>query len=107
MSRIQRHLFVCSNARPVGGKPSCGARGSAEVLAALQDAVGSDESLWGKVAVTPCGCLGPCFEGPMLVVYPDAVWYRAVTAADVAEIVDGHLRQGVVVERLRYEWPED
>lgn len=107
MSRIVRHLFVCQNERPVGGKPSCAARGSTAVLESLQRAVGADPELWGKVAVTPCGCLGPCFEGPMVVVYPEAVWYGGVTAADATEIVTEHLAQGRPVERLRYEWEEE
>jgi (2Fe-2S) ferredoxin len=101
MTQPTLHLFVCQNERPVGGRPSCAARGSAEVLGALQRAVGADPDLRGRVAVTPCGCLGPCFEGPALVVYPDAVWYGAVRPADVAEIVDSHLREGRPVPRLR------
>jgi (2Fe-2S) ferredoxin len=101
MTQPALHLFVCQNERPVGGRPSCAARGGAEVLAALQREIGGDLALASTVAVTPCGCLGPCFEGPVLVVYPDAVWYRGVTASDVPEIVSEHLRAGRPVERLR------
>src|SRR5689334_21014950 len=101
MTQPTRHLFVCQNDRPVGGRPSCGAGGAAAVLGALQRAVGADPELWGKVAITPCGCLGPCFEGPTVVVYPDAVWYGGVTAADVPEILESHLRGDRPVERLR------
>jgi (2Fe-2S) ferredoxin len=101
MTQPVLHLFVCHNDRPVGGRPSCGTRGAAEILGALQRALGSDPDLWGRVAVTPCGCLGPCFEGPAIVVYPDAVWYVGVTPADVPEIVESHLRGGRPVERLR------
>jgi (2Fe-2S) ferredoxin len=107
MTQPTLHLFVCHNDRPQGGRPSCGARGSAEVLAALQRAIGAAPDLWGRVAVTPCGCLGPCFEGPALVVYPDAVWYGGVTAADVTEIVETHVRGGRPVERLRLPITED
>lgn len=45
--------------------------------------------------VTPCGCLGPCFDGPNAVVYPDAVWYGGLTAADAAGLVE-HLLHGIV-----------
>jgi (2Fe-2S) ferredoxin len=107
MPRPERHLLVCANNRPTGGKPSCGARGSGEVLAAFQEAVGVRPDLWGKVAVTPTGCLGPCFEGPVVVVYPDAVWYTSVAPADAQEIVREHVVGGCPVERLRYPWPED
>src|SRR2546423_13564984 len=75
MTQPVLHLFVCQNDRPEGGRPSCAARGSGDVLGALQRAVGGDPELWGRVAVTPCGCLGPCFEGPAMVVYPEGIWY--------------------------------
>ena len=106
MTQPRLHLFVCQNDRPEGGRPSCAARGSASVLAALQRAIGGDEELWGKVAVTPCGCLGPCFEGPALVVYPEGVWYGGVSESDVAEIVESHVKRGVPVQRLRIEMEE-
>ena len=100
MPKIERHFFVCDNARPSGGKPSCGARGAGEVLSALQEGLGRHPELWGQIAITPSGCLGPCFEGPTIVVYPEAVWYVGVTAADVPEIVEKHMRNGIPVERL-------
>ena len=77
------------------------------MYSALQRAVGARPELWGRVAVTSCGCLGPCFEGPNLVVYPEGVWYAAVGAADAQEIVDRHLAAGEIVERLRYQFPEE
>jgi (2Fe-2S) ferredoxin len=100
MPRIERHFLVCDNARPAGGKPSCGARGAGEILSALQEGLGRHPELWGRIAVTPTGCLGPCFEGPTIVVYPEAVWYVGVTAADVPEIVEKHMRGGVPVQRF-------
>ena len=43
--------------------------------------------------VTPTGCLGPCFDGPNAVVYPEGVWYGALSEADAAGIVE-HLVDG-------------
>ena len=107
MSVIVRHLFVCQNERPADGKPSCGARGAGAVIQAVQKAIGENAALWGTVAVTPCGCLGPCFEGPMAVVYPEAIWYAGLTAGDAPQLVQEHLAGANPVERLRYHWPED
>jgi (2Fe-2S) ferredoxin len=104
--KAERHFFVCTNARPAGSKPSCGARGSAGLLSALQEGLGRHPELWGKVIVTPSGCLGPCFEGPTIVVYPEGVWYTGVTPADVREIVESHMCRGVPVARLVHEWEE-
>ncbi len=64
------------------------------------------KGLQETVKVTPCGCLGPCENGPMIVVYPEAVWYAYVTPGDVEEIVESHAVQGKPVQRLLYEWPE-
>jgi (2Fe-2S) ferredoxin len=109
MPAPQRHIFVCVNERPVGGKPSCGSRpgGGPALFAALQRAVGAHSQLWAEVAVTGCGCLGPCFDGPNLVIYPEAIWYAGATADDADEIVAEHLLGGRPVERLRYRFPED
>jgi len=46
-----------------------------------------------QVLVTPCGCLGPCFDGPNAVVYPDDVWYGNLAVDDAAGLVD-HLIDG-------------
>jgi (2Fe-2S) ferredoxin len=51
--------------------------------------------------VTETSCLGPCPLGPMMVVYPDAVWYSRVKEDDVTEIVEQHLVGGKPVERLK------
>ncbi len=54
----------------------------------------------GGVRVNKAGCLDRCEEGPVAVVYPEGVWYTYVDAHDIDEIVDSHLRDGKVVERL-------
>ncbi|MDX2089434.1 MAG: (2Fe-2S) ferredoxin domain-containing protein [Kofleriaceae bacterium] len=86
----RRHLFVCTNARS-SGKPACGRRGGEELLARIQR--GLIERRVTDVLVTPCGCLGPCFDGPNAVVYPDAVWYGGLTGDDAPGLVE-HLTAG-------------
>jgi (2Fe-2S) ferredoxin len=54
-----------------------------------------------RVRINQAGCLDRCEEGPVLVVYPEGVWYTYVDQDDVDEIIDKHLVNGVVVERLR------
>ena len=94
-------MFVCVNRRPEGSRPACGARGGQAVADALRHEVASRPELWGQAAVTACECLGPCFDGPNVVIYPDAVWYAGVRVEDAAEIAEQHLAGGRVVERLR------
>lgn len=54
----------------------------------------------GKVRINRAGCLDRCNEGPLLVVYPQAIWYTFVDNADIDEIIESHLINGKVVERL-------
>ena len=85
-----RHLFVCSNARS-SGKPACGPRGGDALVAAVQRELLARDAL--DVLVTACDCLGPCFDGPNAVVYPDGVWYAALELADAPGLAD-HLVSG-------------
>jgi len=55
----------------------------------------------GKVRVNQAGCLDRCEQGPCIVVYPDDVWYTYVDKHDIDEIIDEHLVNGRVVERLK------
>ena len=106
-SKFERHFFVCVMDRPPTGKPSCAQRGSSDVFGALQAGLGGRPELWEKIAISSVGCLGPCFEGPNFVVYPEGVWYAGVKEEDVDEIVESHMVGGVPVDRLIYHWPED
>jgi (2Fe-2S) ferredoxin len=88
----RRHLFVCTNARS-SGKPACGPRGGDAIVTAVQIELLARNAT--DVLVTPCGCLGPCFDGPNAVVYPDGVWYAGLDASDAPKLVD-HLIDGKV-----------
>ena len=54
----------------------------------------------GKVRINRSGCLDRCELGPIIVVYPQAVWYTFVDNDDIDEIIESHLVNGKVVERL-------
>ncbi len=95
-----RHLFVCTNTI-ASGKPACGRRGGDAIMAAVQQAL---LARGGIARVTACGCLGPCFDGPNAVVYPDGVWYGELTVDDAPALVD-HLLEGTVLEPRRLDPP--
>jgi (2Fe-2S) ferredoxin len=86
----RRHLFVCTNPRS-SGKPACGPAGGAAVVAAVQTLLIARDAT--DVWVTPCGCLGPCFDGPNAVVYPEGVWYARIGPDDAPGLAD-HLIDG-------------
>jgi (2Fe-2S) ferredoxin len=87
-----RHLFVCCNARS-SGKPACGPRGGDALAAAVQRELLARGAL--DVIVTACDCLGPCFDGPNAVVYPDGIWYAGLAPADAPALAD-HLIDGPI-----------
>jgi (2Fe-2S) ferredoxin len=92
-----RHVFVCTSGKYCPEVDGDG-RG---VHARLKERVAA-EGLNATVRVNHSGCLDQCGYGPMIVVYPESVWYWGVRPEDVDEIVREHLRDGRPVERLRY-----
>ena len=92
MEPFRFHIFVCTQQKPEG-VASCPASGSMAVLGELDREI-EVRGLRNDVQVTTCGCLGLCDEGPMMVVYPEGVWYRRVQPSDVSEIVSKHLADG-------------
>lgn len=92
------HVFWCGHERE-DTKPSCAARGSMDIGQKLKQAM-RDRGLRDEVAVTKSGCLGQCSVGPAMIVYPEGTWYRVPRVEDAMEILDKHLENGEVVERL-------
>jgi (2Fe-2S) ferredoxin len=98
---FQKHVFFCVNMRD-DGRPCCGERGA---LTAQKHAKSRIKELGlnghEKIRINQAGCLDRCEEGPVLVVYPEGVWYTYVDNSDIDEIVDSHLVGGKVVDRLK------
>jgi (2Fe-2S) ferredoxin len=101
MSYYRHHVFFCCNQR-TNGEACCNDHGAQQVRDYAKQRV-KELGLAGpgKVRVNQAGCLDRCKEGPVIVVYPEEVWYTYVDRADVDEIIEEHLRHGRVVERLR------
>ena len=102
MSYYRHHLFFCLNVREDGAQ--CCSQANAEAMFEHAKKKAKKLGLHGKEGdcrVNRAGCFDRCAEGPVCVVYPDAVWYTYVDAADIDEILESHLRDGVPVERLK------
>ena len=101
MAVFEHHVFVCHNVRPEGApRPSCTADGKSDLFTQLQQLIRA-AGLGARVRINKAGCLDQCEHGPMVVVYPEAVWYGNVRPEDAAAIVEEHLVGGHPVERLR------
>ena len=101
MSYYDKHIFFCCNKRE-GGRTCCADKGAAEMRDYAKGRVKAlGLSGEGKIRVNQAGCLDRCEEGPCVVVYPDAVWYTYVDRADIDEIIEEHVQNGRIVERLR------
>jgi len=101
MSHYQKHVFFCTNQRE-GGASCCAdfeASGARDYVKERVKKLNLD--LNNQVRVNSAGCLGRCEEGPVIVIYPEAVWYTYVDQSDVDEIIEEHLQHGRVVERLK------
>jgi (2Fe-2S) ferredoxin len=104
MTRWAITSITCSSASTSAIPPEkcCADAGAADLQKYAKDRVKAlGIAGEGGVRVNKAGCLDRCEEGPCVVVYPDNVWYTYIDRADIDEIVDRHLVNGEVVERLR------
>ena len=96
MGQYDRHVFVCTSGE------TCPTQGDVEkFVKVLRDgarAAGRQQD----VRINKAGCFSQCGHGPMMIVYPDDVWYAGVQESDLKEILDSHIIGGAPVERLRY-----
>jgi (2Fe-2S) ferredoxin len=102
MSYYKHHLFFCLNVREDGS--ACCTQHNAEAMFEYAKGKAKRMGLHGKggpCRVNRAGCFDRCREGPVCVVYPDAVWYTYLDEADIDEILEEHLAHGRIVERLR------
>lgn len=100
-SYFKHHVFFCLNQRDDGAS-CCAAQGAESLFDYMKSQVkvlklnGRD-----KVRVNRAGCFDRCSEGPLMVIYPEAVWYKFRDQQDIDEIIETHLKHGNIVKRLQ------
>lgn len=97
----RHHVFFCTNQREAGATccNNCGAQALRDYAKERCKALNIAGK--GGVRINNAGCLDRCEQGPVIVVYPQGVWYTYVDQDDIDEIIDEHLVHGRVVERLK------
>jgi len=87
------HIFVCCNRRPDGHPRGSCAAGGAEALRDYMKTRAKELGLKG-VRVNMAGCLDRCEKGPGVVIYPEGIWYKVTSTADVDAVLERHVRDG-------------
>ena len=96
----KHHVFFCLNQRE-NGEACCmdkGAEAAFDHMKARVKKLGLNGE--GKVRINRSGCLDRCELGPLMVIYPQAIWYTFVDNDDIDEIIESHLINSKVGERL-------
>ena len=101
MAYYRHHVFFCTNLREDGSQccAQCAAKAMRDYMKGRCKELGLSGP--GRARINTAGCMDRCAEGPVIAVYPEAVWYTYVDRSDVDEIIESHLIGGRVVERLR------
>ena len=101
MSFYKHHVFFCTNQREDGTE--CCQNFNAQAMRDYAKAQCKSLGMTGKegkVRINSAGCLNRCELGPVVVVYPEAVWYTYVDQEDIDEIIAEHLQNDRIVKRL-------
>ncbi len=96
MGQDRTHVFVCTSGE------TCPTQGNVEQYVTYLRGEAARAGLRTDVRINKAGCFSQCGHGPMIVVYPDDVWYAGVQESDLREIFESHILGGRPVERLRY-----
>jgi (2Fe-2S) ferredoxin len=97
MGQYDCHVFVCTSG------DTCPGQADVEKFVKVLRAGVLTAGKQAEVRINKAGCFSQCGHGPMIVMYPDNVWYHGVQESDLPEILQSHIVGGKPVERLVYD----
>ena len=97
MGQYKTHVFVCTTG------DSCPTQGNVEQYVKYLRDESVKAGLKADIRINKAGCFSQCGHGPMMVVYPENVWYAGVKQEDLPEIAQSHILGGKPVARLVYD----
>ena len=97
MGQYEKHVFVCTSGE------DCPSRGDVEAMVKTLRGEALKAGMKDSVRINKAGCFSQCGHGPMVVVYPENVWYSGVKDSDLPEIFESHIKNGAPVKRLVYD----
>ena len=102
LAGVRRHIFLCADAsKPKCCDPELAARSWRRLKERLDELGLACGPAQGPIARTKANCLRICTEGPVAVVYPEAVWYRNMTPEALEQVIESHLVGGIPLEAYR------
>lgn len=97
-----KHIFICTNQRAAGvPRKSCGESHGLEIVDAFKKKL-KEKNISFPIRAQKSGCLDICDSGQTIAIYPEGVFYVGVELSDVDEIIEEHILNNRVVERLRF-----
>ncbi len=102
MSYFDKHVFFCTNQRE-DGSACCADHGAQKARDYVKNKVKQlgINNPENTIRINSAGCLNRCDEGPVIVIYPEGTWYTYVDESDLDEIIEKHLKNSRIVERLK------
>jgi len=97
VGQYERHVFVCTSGE------TCPTQGDVEKYVTALRTGAAAAGKRQEIRINKAGCFSQCGHGPMIVVYPENVWYGGVQESDLQEILESHILGGTPVERLVYD----
>ena len=102
MGFYDKHVFFCTNQRG-DGSDCCNNHGAQKARDYMKNRVKEldIDKQQNNIRINTAGCMNRCDKGPVIVVYPEGTWYTYIDERDLDEIIEEHLKNGHVVERLK------
>jgi len=102
MSFYDKHVFFCTNQREDGSE-CCNNHGAQKARDYMKNKLKEldIDKHQNNIRINTAGCMNRCDKGPVIVIYPEDTWYTYTDEHDLDEIIEEHLKNGRVVERLK------
>ncbi len=98
-----KHIFICTNQRAEGAaRKSCGEANGLAIVESFKKKL-KERNLPIKLRAQKSGCLDICDFGQTIVIYPEGIFYVGVQLTDIDEIIEEHIINNRIVERLKLE----